>query len=49
LPDDEKKTMAKQRLSENMAPLISSALSEGLRTKDIKEIFDLVLKKNGTK
>jgi GntR family transcriptional regulator len=47
LPDDEKKSMAKQRLSENMAPLIGSALSEGLRTKDIKEIFELVLKKNG--
>jgi GntR family transcriptional regulator len=47
LPDDEKKSMAKQRLSESMAPLVSLALSEGLRIKDIKEIFELVLKKNG--
>jgi GntR family transcriptional regulator len=47
LPDDEKKTMAKQRLLENVEPPINAALSEGLRAKDVKEIVDLVLKKNG--
>lgn len=47
LADDEKKSMAKQRLLDNVEPLISAALSEGLRPKDVKEIFDLVLKKNG--
>lgn len=47
VPDDEKKSMAKQRLAENMAPLLHTALSEGLRVKDIKEIFEVVLKKNG--
>jgi GntR family transcriptional regulator len=49
LPADEKKTMAKQRLLENVGPPINAALSEGLRAKDIKEIVELVLKKNGTK
>ncbi len=47
LADDEKKSMAKQRLLDNVEPLISAALSEGLRPKDVKEIVDLVLKKNG--
>lgn len=47
VPDDEKKSMAKQRLAENMAPLLHTALSEGLRVKDIREIFEVVLKKNG--
>jgi GntR family transcriptional regulator len=47
LPADEKKSMAKQRLLENIEPLINTALSEGLKTRDIKEIVDLVLKKNG--
>jgi GntR family transcriptional regulator len=45
LPDDEKKSMAKQRLLENIEPFINTALSEGLRPKDVKEIFDLALKK----
>jgi GntR family transcriptional regulator len=48
LADDEKKSMAKQRLLVNVEPLIGAALSEGLRPKDVKEIVDLVLKKNGT-
>lgn len=47
VPDDEKKSMARQRLAENMAPLLHTALSEGLRGKDIKEVFEVVLKKNG--
>ena len=47
LPDDEKKNMAKQRLLENIEPFVNNALSEGLKPKDIKEIFDLALKKNG--
>lgn len=47
VPDDEKKSIARQRLAENMAPLLHTALSEGLRGKDIKEIFEVVLKKNG--
>jgi GntR family transcriptional regulator len=49
LPGDEKKSMAKQRLLENIEPLINTALSEGLKTRDIKETVDLVLKKNGRK
>ncbi len=49
LPDDEKKSMAKQRLLENIEPLINTALSEGLKTRDVKETVDLVLKKNGGK
>src|SRR5574341_1286815 len=47
LPNDEKKNMAKQRLLENIEPFVNNALSEGLKPKDIKEIFDLALKKNG--
>ena len=49
LADDEKKSMAKQRLLDNVEPFISAALSEGLRPKDVRETVDLVLKKNGTK
>ena len=41
--------MAKQRLLENLEPLVNAALSEGLKNRDVKEIVDLVLKKNGTK
>jgi GntR family transcriptional regulator len=47
LADDEKKSMAKQRLLDNVEPLIGAALSEGLKPKDVKEIVDVVLKKNG--
>lgn len=47
VPDDEKKSMAKRRLAENITPFLHTALLEGLRVKDIKEIFEVVLKKNG--
>lgn len=47
MPEDEKKAMARQRLLDAVEPHINAALSEGLRLKDIKEMVDLALKKNG--
>ncbi len=49
LRDKEKKTMARQRLRDLLEPQINVAVSEGLNARDIKEIVDLVLKKNGAK
>jgi GntR family transcriptional regulator len=49
LKDNEKVGMAKERLRENIAPLIISASNEGLTKKDILEAIDLILKKNGRK
>ncbi len=49
LKDNEKVTMAKERLRDNIAPLIISASNEGLSKKDILEAIDLILKKNGRK
>jgi len=47
MPENEKKAMARQRLLDAVEPHINAALSEGLRLKDIKEMVDLALKKNG--
>jgi len=49
LKDNEKATMAKERLRETIAPLIISASNEGLSKKDILGTIDLILKKNGRK
>jgi len=49
LKDNEKIGMAKERLRENIAPLVISASNEGLSKKDILETIDLILKKNGRK
>lgn len=49
LRDNEKLTMAKERLRDTITPLIVGASNEGLSKKDILETIDLILKKNGKK
>lgn len=49
LRDNEKLTMAKERLRDTITPLIVSAANEGMSKKDILETIDLILKKNGKK
>ncbi len=47
LANKRKGEMAKQRLLENLSPLISAALEEGLSQKDIKRAIDIILKQDG--
>ena len=49
LENKRKEEMAKQRLLENLSPLISAALEEGLSQKDIKQAIDVILKQDGKK
>ncbi len=49
LENKRKEEMAKQRLLENLSPLISAALEEGLSEKDIKRAIDVIFKKDGKK
>ena len=44
-----KEEMAKQRLLENLSPLVSAALEEGLSQKNIKQAIDIILKQDGKK
>ncbi|MCH8022034.1 GntR family transcriptional regulator, partial [candidate division KSB1 bacterium] len=43
LANKRKEEMAKQRLLENLSPLVSAALEEGLSQKDIKRAIDIIL------
>ena len=49
LANNRKKEMAKQRLLENLSPLVSAALEEGLSQKNIKQAIDIILKQDGKK
>ncbi len=49
LENKRKEEMAKQRLLENLSPLVSAALEEGLSQKDIKQAIDIILKQDGKK
>ncbi|MCI0691331.1 GntR family transcriptional regulator [candidate division KSB1 bacterium] len=49
LPDNEKRSMAKQRLRENLQPIVMAASDEGLSKRDILEAIDFILKQNGKK
>lgn len=44
LPEGSKKDMAKQRLLENLGPLMNAAFAEGLSADDIKEAIKIILK-----
>ncbi len=44
LSQETKRTMARQRLMENLRPRIDAALAEGLRTEDIHEIVEVILR-----
>ena len=44
LSGEAKRTMARQRLLENLGPRIDAALAEGLRTEDIHEIVEVILR-----
>lgn len=47
LPDGEKRSLARQRLFENLRPIVNAAADEGLSRDEILESLDLVLKQNG--
>ncbi|HEX9654555.1 MAG TPA: GntR family transcriptional regulator [bacterium] len=47
LKKDEKKSMAQERLLQNLESHISGALNEGLQANEIKAMVELILKKNG--
>ena len=49
LENKRKEEMAKQRLLENLSPLVSAALEEGLSQKDIKQAINIILKQDGKK
>ena len=44
LSEEAKRTMAWQRLLENLRPRIDAALAEGLRAEDIHEIVEVILR-----
>lgn len=44
LPKNRKKDMAKERIQENIEPLILEALADGLTSEDIGAIIDSILK-----
>ena len=48
LPERRKKEMAKQRLLEKLAPLISAALEEGMSPKEIIEALKTTLDRRST-
>ena len=45
LPQNRKKDMARQRILENLEPLIREALAEGLVTEDISNIVEQIFNK----
>lgn len=47
LKEERKKEMSRQRLIENLSPIVSTALAEGLSAQDILEALKAVLKKEG--
>jgi len=47
LPDAEKRSLARQRLFENLRPIVSAAADEGLSRDEILQSLDSVLKQNG--
>ena len=48
LPDDRKKEMAKKRLFDNLVPIITAALADGLTADDINKTVAIILKRNRT-
>lgn len=46
LPDDRKKEMAKKRLFDNLEPIITAALADGLTADDINKTVAIILKRN---
>jgi len=46
IKEKRKKTMANEKLLENLEPPIKIALAEGLSTEEIKKIVEIILKEN---
>ncbi len=49
LPKNDKKTMAKQRLLDQLRPIMDGAVAEGLSQREIKEIIKVIFNQDGGK